>query len=323
MIFTLFGILITSIAVSPTFGENESIVVSTDKSAYSENDVISIYGEIKYIALGDQISLIVQAPNGNIVQLDQMTVESDKKFNTEINPNGPYWKTPGMYKITITQNENNQATAYFEFTGITSPSVNEEAVAEESEAVAEESEAVAEESEAVAEEGTVEEAVAEEGTVEEAVAEESEVTIIDSIITATSITIQDSTDLISYEITNGKVINSIPDLDAVSLLLYIESTDDGSITLTIPRSVLDATINSEDDQFFVLVDGEEVDFEEIATSTERTLTINFMAGTEEIEIIGTFVIPEFGTIAAMILAVAIISIVAISAKSRPGMLSRY
>ena len=299
MIFTLFGILITSIAVSPTFGENESIVVSTDKSSYSENDVISIYGEIKYIALGDQISLIVQAPNGNIVQLDQMTVESDKKFNTEINPNGPYWKTPGMYKITITQNENNQATTYFEFTGITSPSVNEEAVAEESEAVAEE------------------------GTVEEAVAEESEIAIIDSIITATSITIQDSTDLISYEITNGKVINSIPDLDAVSLLLYIESTDDGSITLTIPRSVLDATINSEDDQFFVLVDGEEVDFEEIATSTERTLTINFMAGTEEIEIIGTFVIPEFGTIAAMILAVAIISIVAISAKSRPGMLSRY
>ena len=306
MIFTLFGILITSIAVSPTFGENESIVVSTDKSSYSENDVISIYGEIKYIALGDQISLIVQAPNGNIVQLDQMTVESDKKFSAEINPNGPYWKTPGMYKITITQNENNQATAYFEFTGITSPSVNEEAVAEESEAVAEESEAVAEE-----------------GTVEEAVAEESEVTIIDSIITATSITIQDSTDLISYEITNGKVINSIPDLDAVSLLLYIESTDDGSITLTIPRSVLDATINSEDDQFFVLVDGEEVDFEEIATSTERTLTINFMAGAEEIEIIGTFVIPEFGTIAAMILAVAIISIVAISAKSRLSIVPRY
>ena len=313
MIFTLFGILITSIGVSPTFGESGSVVVSTDKSSYSENDVILISGEIKYIALGDQLSLIIQAPNGNIVQLDQMTAGSDKKFSTEINPNGPYWKTPGMYKITITQNENNQATAYFEFTGITSPSVNEEAVAEESEAVAEESEAVAEESEAVAEEGTV----------EEAVAEESEVTIIDSIITATSITIQDSTDLISYEITNGKVINSIPDLDAVSLLLYIESTDDGSITLTIPRSVLDATINSEDDQFFVLVDGEEVDFEEIATSTERTLTINFLAGSEEIEIIGTFVIPEFGTIAAMILAVAIISIVAISSKSRPGMLSRY
>jgi predicted secreted protein with PEFG-CTERM motif len=112
-------------------------------------------------------------------------------------------------------------------------------------------------------------------------------------------------------------------MDAVSLLVYIESTDDGTITLTIPRSVLDATINNGDDEFFVLVDGEEVNFDEITTSTDRTLTINFLAGTEEIEIIGTFVIPEFGTIAAMILAVAIISIIAISSKSRLGMLSRY
>ena len=148
--------------------------------------------------------------------------------------------------------------------------------------------------------------------------------VIDSIITATTITIQDSTDLISYEITNGKLINVIPDMDAVSLLVYIESTDDGSITLTIPRSVLDATINNGDDEFFVLVDGEEeVDFEEIITSTDRTLTINFLAGSEQIEIIGTFVIPEFGTIAAMILAVAIISIIAISSKSRLSIVPRY
>ena len=282
MIFTLFGILITSIAVSPTFGENGSVVASTDKSSYFDGDIILVSGEIKYIALGDQISLIIQAPNGNIVQLDQMTVGSDKKFSTEINPNGPYWKTPGMYKITITQNENNQSTISFEFTGITSRS-------------------------------------GEESTIEESTIEE----VIDSVITATTITIQDSTDLVSYEIINGKLINVIPDMDAVSLLVHIESTDDGSITLTIPRSVLDATINNGDDQFFVLVDGEEVDFEEMITSTDRTLTINFLAGTEEIEIIGTFVIPEFGTIAAMILAVAIISIIAISSKSRLGMLSRY
>jgi predicted secreted protein with PEFG-CTERM motif len=305
MIFTLFGILITSIGVSPVFGENGSVVVSTDKSSYSESDVILVSGEIKYIALGDQLSLIIQAPNGNIVQLDQMTVSSDKKFSAEINPNGPYWKTPGMYKITITQNENNKATSSFEFTGITSVSVNEEVGVEE----------------VGVEEVGVEEVGVEEVGVEEVGVEE--VIDIDSIITATTITIQDSTDLISYQIINGKVTNVIPDIDAVSLLVYIESTGDGTITLTIPRSVLDSTINNVDDKFFVLVDGEEVNFEEITTSTDRTLTINFLAGTEEIEIIGTFVIPEFGTIAAMILAVAIISIIAISSKSRLGMLSRY
>ena len=62
--------------------------------------------------------------------------------------------------------------------------------------------------------------------------------IVDSIVTATTITVQDSTDLVSYEITNAKLINVIPDMDAVSLLIYIQATDDGSITLTIPRSVL-------------------------------------------------------------------------------------
>ena len=43
----------------------------------------------------------------------------------------------------------------------------------------------------------------------------------------------------------------------------------------------------------------------------------------EVEIADGLVVPEFGTIAAMILAVAIISIVAISAKSRLSLQSRY
>ena len=57
--------------------------------------------------------------------------------------------------------------------------------------------------------------------------------------------------------------------------------------------------------------------------TVTQLSFHLDAGTEQIEIIGTFVIPEFGTIAAMILAVAIISIIAISAKSRLSIVPRY
>ena len=168
--------------------------------------------------------------------------------------------------------------------------------------------------------------IVEDTVIEDTVIEDSFIEdplVVNSLVTATTVTIQDSADLISYEITKAKLLNIIPDLDAVSLLIYIETTDEGSITLSIPRSILDSSINGGDDEFFVLVDGEEVDFEEIKTSMDRTLTIEFLAGTEQIEIIGTFVIPEFGTIAAMILAVAIISIVAISAKSRLNMVSRY
>ena len=43
----------------------------------------------------------------------------------------------------------------------------------------------------------------------------------------------------------------------------------------------------------------------------------------EVEIADGLVVPEFGTIAAMILAVAIISIIAISAKSRLSIVPRY
>ncbi len=140
----------------------------------------------------------------------------------------------------------------------------------------------------------------------------------------TTVAIEGSNDLIGYEITGGKLLSIMPDVDANSLIISIDATSDGSLTLTIPRSVADALFeNGDDDEFFVLVDGEEVDFDETKTSTDRTLTISFPEGAEEIEVIGTWVVPEFGTIAAMILAVAIISIIAVSAKSRLSIIPRY
>ena len=298
MIFTLFGILITSVGTTTAFGQNESIILNIDKTSYLEGETISISGEIENMIASNQISLIIQSPNGNLVALDQMTVGSDKQFSTEIKLGGKLMKQEGTYTIKVQYGEQSITTS-FEFGGVTDIPENE--------------------LEEVIVEDTVEDTV--EDIVEDTVTEDS--VIVDSIVTATTLTIQDSTDLISYEITNGKIINVIPDLDAVSLLIDIEAIDDGAITLTIPRSVLDSTINGSDDEFFVLVDGEEVFFEEITTSTDRTLTIEFLAGSEQIEIIGTFVIPEFGTIAAMILAVAIISIIAISAKSRLSIPSRY
>ena len=128
---------------------------------------------------------------------------------------------------------------------------------------------------------------------------------------------------IGYQITGGSIISITPDIDQSSLIIEIKAVDDGELTITLPRELIDAKLNGEDDEFFVLVDAEEVDFDETKTDLDRTLTIGFFAGTEEIEIIGTFVIPEFGTIAALILAVAIISIIAVSAKTRLSIIPRY
>ena len=98
-----------------------------------------------------------------------------------------------------------------------------------------------------------------------------------------------------------------------SLTVKISSFDDGTLTV-------DPSSNAIRGIFMILVDGQEWDDVDI---NGNEVTVMFPAGTEEIEIIGTFAIPEFGTIAALILAVAIISIIAVSAKSKLSVMPKF
>jgi predicted secreted protein with PEFG-CTERM motif len=128
-----------------------------------------------------------------------------------------------------------------------------------------------------------------------------------------SIMISGAKDVIPYDITGGAITGSIINLDNNSIVLNLSADDDGTLTISPSESTQSGI-------FMVLVDGEEANDAEI---DGNTVTIPFLAGTETIEIIGTFVIPEFGTIAMMILLVSIVSIIAISAKSRLSIIPRY
>ena len=121
---------------------------------------------------------------------------------------------------------------------------------------------------------------------------------------------------ITYEIFGGEVDSISNDPEALSITLDLINADGGEIVLTLPRDVIDSSIDGVDEVFFVLVDGYETEYTEVATDLDRTLTIPFVAEASSIEIIGTYVIPEFGTIAMMILAVAIISMVVVTKKAR-------
>ena len=101
-----------------------------------------------------------------------------------------------------------------------------------------------------------------------------------------------------------------------SLMISLKSSSDGNLTMTLPRSLIDAKTGMGDDQFFVLVDGADTDFTESKTDTDRTITVSFSTDTQQIEIIGTKVVPEFGGLSFVVLMIAIISIVAISTKTR-------
>ena len=93
--------------------------------------------------------------------------------------------------------------------------------------------------------------------------------------------------------------------------------DDGELSITLSNDVIEPF---GDGGFFVLVNGEENhDYEQ----NGNFVIIPYEAGTSTIEIIGVSVVPEFGAIAGLVLAVAIISIIVLSAKTRLNVIPKF
>jgi len=122
---------------------------------------------------------------------------------------------------------------------------------------------------------------------------------------------------IEYDITCNATPAFFANADDDSIVIYLDPTDDGILTITLHEELIKPF---EDGTFVVIVDNQEMlDFTQIG----NTLTIPCVAGTEKIEIHGSWAIPEFGVIAAMILAVAIISIIVVTAKTKLSIVPRY
>jgi len=121
---------------------------------------------------------------------------------------------------------------------------------------------------------------------------------------------------ISYDITCGTVSQFWVNGDDDNVTVIVDGTDDGILTITLHEEIIKPF---DDGDFFVMVNGEEIDF----IQNGNNLIIPCEAGTERIEIYGSWAIPEFGVIAGVILAVAIASIIAVSAKSRLALVPKY
>jgi len=122
---------------------------------------------------------------------------------------------------------------------------------------------------------------------------------------------------IEYDLTCNATPGFFANADDDSIVIYLDPTDDGIITITLHEDLIKPF---EDGTFAVIVNNQEMqDFTQIG----NTLTIPCMVGTEKIEIHGSWAIPEFGVIAAMILAVAIVSIIVVTAKTKLSIIPRY
>jgi len=235
------------------------ITVDTDQTMYGHDSTIRVFGTVSGIRPGTDIVIVVTGPPpfNNIVKIDQVSVRSDRTYETTIATGGELWKYDGTYTIKVTYGAQEIFDrAYVQLSG----------------------------------------GIVGVGAIECASDEFSA-----------------SGQCVPYSITDGSVSSAMFDSAKKSLIINISTLNDGTITVSPSTDAIKGI-------FMVLVDGEEWDDVIIEGNT---VTVNFPAGTEEIEFIGTFAIPEFGAIAALILAVAIISIIAVTAKTRLSVLPKY
>ena len=128
----------------------------------------------------------------------------------------------------------------------------------------------------------------------------------------TTVTIAGKSYPIRYQITGGSFGSASANPDTQTLNFTLNNVGNGgSLKLELPRNVIDSkTTSGGDDQFAVFVDDIDTAYDENGSdSSVRVLQIPLDAGSTTVEVVGTYMVPEFGAIAAIVLAVAIVGII--------------
>jgi len=128
--------------------------------------------------------------------------------------------------------------------------------------------------------------------------------------------VEDLSDQFTATTTSGVIHHIGANSDDDTLLVHLfGADDDGELKITLNSDIITPF---DDGSYFVLINSEEVEFEQMG----NTLHISYAAGTEKIEIVGSHVVPEFGTIAMIVLAVAIVSIIVLTTKTRATLIPK-
>ena len=122
-----------------------------------------------------------------------------------------------------------------------------------------------------------------------------------------------------YQITgNGNNLKNISvEKDNTTLITNIASQSSGKLTIQLPRSLIDSKKQGNQDSPYVIFEDSQPwqRVQQVKSNPQaRTLSIDFDKGTGVIEIAGSKVLPEFGTVSAVVFAIAIIGIIVTSTK---------
>jgi len=122
-------------------GGTGTITIGTDSSSYTTGEMINVSGSASDYDESDpfknfDITLKLIAPNGNIVTISQISLNSDGSYSTYIPAQGPLWMYDGDYTVSVSHGSDKNASTTFTF--ILAPEVIEEEVIEEEIEISEE-----------------------------------------------------------------------------------------------------------------------------------------------------------------------------------------
>jgi len=117
------------------------ITVTTDAASYETGEMINVSGSVSDYDESDpfknfDMTLKLIAPNGNIVTISQIPLNSDGSYSTYIPAQGPLWMYDGDYTVSVSHGSDKNASTTFTF--ILAPEVIEEEVIEEEIEISEE-----------------------------------------------------------------------------------------------------------------------------------------------------------------------------------------
>jgi len=112
-------------------GGTGTITIGTDSSSYTTGEMINVSGSVSDYDESDpfknfDMTLKLIAPNGNIITISQIPLNSDGSYSTHIPAQGPLWMYDGDYTVSVNHGSDRNASTTFTF--ILVPEVIEEEV---------------------------------------------------------------------------------------------------------------------------------------------------------------------------------------------------
>ena len=119
LLFALSAIILSQ-GYGFAHGAEDIVTVTTDSSSYEAGEMISISGSVSDYDESDpfknfDVTIKLVAPNGNIITISQIPLNSDGSYSTFIPAQGPLWKFYGDYTISVSHGSDRNTSTTFTF----------------------------------------------------------------------------------------------------------------------------------------------------------------------------------------------------------------